>query len=241
MNKVKILIVEDEMVIAMNLVSILEDLGYEVLDPANSYEEAVESLTNDQPDIALLDIQLDGDKDGIDFARYIKQHQEIPFIYLTSNADSRTLNQAKETSPSSYLVKPFNQDDLFTSIEIALHNYRDKLSAEKKDNNVIIKDSIFVKNKNMFYKVKFEEILFIKSDHVYLEIYTAKNKKHLVRGSLTAFAERLPSNFFRTHRSYLINLDFLEAINSIHVIIKDIQVPIGKTYRNDLMASIQLE
>ncbi len=116
MNKVKVLIVEDEMVIAMNLVSILEDLGYDVLDPANSYEEAVDALKEEQPDIALLDIQLDGDKDGIDFARYINQYQEIPFIYLTSNADSRTLNQAKETSPSSYLVKPFNQDDLFTSI-----------------------------------------------------------------------------------------------------------------------------
>ena len=241
MNKVKILVVEDEMVIAMNLVSILEDLGYEVLDPANSYEEAVESLKNDQPDIALLDIQLDSDKDGIDFAKYINQHQEIPFIYLTSNADSRTLNQAKETSPSSYLVKPFNQEDLFTSIEIALHNFRDKQSDQKEDKNVVIKDSIFVKNKNMFYKVKFENILYIKSDHVYLEIFTKHNKKHVVRGSLTAFANRLPKNFFRTHRSYLINLNYLDAINSIHVMINDIQVPIGKTYRNDLMESIQLE
>jgi DNA-binding LytR/AlgR family response regulator len=241
MDKVRILVVEDEMVIAMNLISILEGLGYDVLEPANSFEEAIDLLRTEHPDIALLDIQLDGDKDGIDLAKHIKLHHEIPFIFLTSNADLSTLTQAKETLPSSYLVKPFNQDDLFTSIEIALYNFKDARGNQKQDKNIVIQDSIFIKNKNMFYKVKFEDILFIKSDHVYLEVFTKGNKKHLIRGSLTAFSSRLPKNFFRTHRSYLINLDFLDAINSIHVVIQNIQVPIGKTYRNDLMSSIQLE
>ncbi len=240
MEKVKILIVEDEMVISMNLVSILESLDYDVLEPAATFEEALEVLATDKPDIALLDIELGEVKNGIDIARILNDKYKIPFIFLTSNADSHTLNEAKETHPASYLVKPFNQDDLFTSIEIAIHNYR-KIRSTTSNFPKIIEDSFFVKNKNMFYKVRFNEILYLKSDHVYIELHTIHQKKHLIRGSLTSFTERLPKNFFRTHRSYVVNLDFLEAINSISVIIKGENVPIGKTFRTALMNQVHIE
>ncbi len=240
MKKIKVLVVEDEMVISMNLISILEDLGYEVLEPAISFDEAVEVLATQKPDIVLLDIQIYGNKNGVDLGHHINATCAIPFIFISSNSDSNTIKEAKETNPSSYLLKPFNQDDIFTSIEIALHNYRDK-KEKLEDKNVVIRDSIFVKNKNMFYKVTFDEIVFIKSEHVYMELHTKNDKKHLIRGSLTAFSERLPKNFFRTHRSYLVNLNFLDAINSIHVVVNNTHVPIGKTYRTDLMASIHIE
>lgn len=239
MEKVKILIVEDEMVISMNLVSILESLDYEVLEPAATFEEAQQLLINHKPDIALLDIELGEEKNGIDIAKLINEKYEIPFIFLTSNTDSFTISEAKETSPATYLVKPFNQDDLFTSIEIAVHNYRKSKSASNAPK--VIEDSFFVKNKNMFYKVRFDEILFLKSDHVYIELHTIGQKKHLIRGSLTSFFERLPRNFYRTHRSYVVNLDFLEAINSVSVIIKGENVPIGKTFRAELMDRVHIE
>lgn len=239
MQKIKVLIVEDEMVISMNLVTILESLEYEVLEPAASYNEALEVLENQKPDIALLDIELGEGKNGIALANFINSKYQIPFIFLTSNADSSTLKAAKETHPASYLVKPFNQDDLFTAIEIAVHNYRNSLQKPTADN--VLEDSFFVKNKNMFYKVKFDEIRFIKSDHVYIELHTVNQKKHLIRGSLTAFFDRLPSNFFRTHRSYVVNLDYLEAINSVSVIINGENVPIGKTFRTNLMEKVRVE
>ena len=239
MQKLKVLIVEDEMVISMNLVTILESLEYEVLEPAASYDEALEIMDVEKPDIALLDIELGEGKNGIDLANFINSKYQIPFIFLTSNADSKTLKAAKETNPASYLVKPFNQDDLFTSIEIAIHNFRN--SFDKRESANIMEDSFFVKNKNMFYKVKFDEIRFIKSNHVYIELHTVNKKKHLIRGSLTAFFDRLPSNFFRTHRSYVVNLDYLEAINSVSVIINGENVPIGKTFRTDLMEKVRVE
>ncbi|MGB0523330.1 MAG: response regulator [Flammeovirgaceae bacterium] len=242
MGKVKILVVEDEMVIADDICDTLEDLGYEVLEPAINYTEALELLKTDQPDLAILDIQLAGSKDGIDLAWKIKEAFDIPFIFLTSNADARTVERAKKVNPHAYLVKPFNKADLYTSIEIALFNFsktQQKETEEKED--LIIKNALFVKQKELYYKVKFSDIAYLKSEHVYIELITIQQKKFVIRGSLTKLLERLPENIYRTHRSYAINLDHLEAINSMYILIQDEKIPIGKSYRDDLMARISIE
>lgn len=242
MGKVKILVVEDEVVIADNICMILEDLGYELLEPAIDYEEALETIKNERPDIAILDIQLRGQKDGIDLAWKIKEDFDFPFIFLTSNADTLTIERAKKVTPPAYLVKPFNKDDLYTSVELALHNYAaSKGGAKSKDDDLLIKDAIFVKEKNLFHKIKLDKIAYLKSDHVYVEVHTTDHKKHLIRGSLTDLSERLPKNFYRTHRSYTINVDQMEAINSAYVIINDEQIPIGKNYRDDLLRKLRVE
>ncbi|MBL4709346.1 MAG: response regulator [Flavobacteriales bacterium] len=242
MGKVKIQVVEDEIVIADNICGILEKLGYEVLEPVINYSEAIEQLEEERPDLSLLDIQLAGSKDGIDLAWKIKEDYDIPFIFLTSNADPRTVGRAKELSPPAYLVKPFNKDDLYTSIEMALHNYGARINPkrEQAEDNVIIKDSFFIKDKNLYHKVKFSDILFIKSEHVYVELYTQSGKKHLIRTTMNDFVESLPKNFFRTHRSYTINLNYLDTINSRYVIISNLEIPIGKNYRDDLMQQISI-
>ncbi|WP_420387098.1 response regulator [Roseivirga sp.] len=240
MSKVKILVVEDEMVIADNICLILEDLGYEVLEPAINYEEAVQTIESDQPDIAILDIQLGGKKDGVDLAWQIKENYNIPFIFLTSNADAGTIDRVKKVSPPAYLVKPFKKDDLYTSIELALHNYAE-LSGTSKEEELLIRNAIFVKDKNLFHKIKLDDIRFLKSDHVYVEVHTTNNHKHLIRGSLTDLSERLPKNFYRTHRSYTINVDHMDAVNSAYVLIGQEQIPIGKNYREDLLRQIRIE
>lgn len=242
MGKVKIQVVEDEIVIADNICNILEKLGYEVLEPVINYSEAVEQLEKECPDLSLLDIQLAGSKDGIDLAWKIKEDFNIPFIFLTSNTDPRTVGRAKELAPPAYLVKPFNRDDLYTSIEIALHNYSASSNTKKlgSTDDVIIKDSFFIKEKNLYHKVNFSDILFIKSEHVYVELYTKSGKKHLIRNTMVDFVESLPKNFFRTHRSYAVNLDYLDTINSRYVIINKEEIPIGKNYRDDLMQQIQI-
>ena len=96
-----------------------------------------------------------------------------------------------------------------------------------------------VKN-HLFHKVKFADILYLKAEHVYVEIYISSGTKHLMRGSLTGFDVKLPANFFRTHRSFIINLDYLDAINNMYMIINGNEIPIGKNYREDLMKHINL-
>ncbi|MEQ9302661.1 MAG: response regulator [Marinoscillum sp.] len=242
MGQLKILVVEDEMIIADNICLILEDLGYDVLEPAINYPEAIETIEAESPDLIILDIQLAGKQDGVDLAQTINRDYRIPFIFLTSNADAGTLERVKQVSPHAFLVKPFKKEDLFSSIELSIHAYaKNKEGLNEEESNPLIKDAIFVKEKNLFYKVKLEDIRYLKSDHVYVEVHTVKDKKHLIRGSLTELSERLPKNFYRTHRSYTINVDHMDAINSAYVVLNEDKIPIGKNYREDLLKKIRVE
>ena len=162
MGKVKILVVEDEIIIADDICNILSKLGYDALDPVINYTEAIEAIEKHQPDLAILDIQLAGSKDGIDLAWKIKEDFEMPFIFLTSNADPTTVERAKKVTPPAYLVKPFKKEDLYTSIEMALYNYSSSLevskSATTENKDIIIKDAFFIRSNNLFHKVKFVDI-----------------------------------------------------------------------------------
>ncbi len=247
MEKVTIMVVEDEIVIADNICRTLKKLGYNTLEPVINYTEAVELLQHEQPDLVLLDIQLAGSKDGIDLAWKIKEDYNIPFIFLTSNADPRTVERAKRLTPPAYLVKPFNKDDLYTSVELALYNHQSSEQPVSKipeslneERQLFIKESLFVKDKHLFHKVKLSDIQYVKSEHVYVEIHTVQGKKHLMRSTMNGFSERLPSNFFRVHRSYTINLNHLDTINSMNVYIGKAEIPIGRNYREELLTLINM-
>lgn len=118
----KVLVVEDDPLIAEDLRILLCDNGYSVV-VAHAKDEAVMHLTANKPDLVLLDINLGGGSTGVDIARWINANHPIPFIYLTSYADQTTLQQAKDTHPSAYLLKPFTGPDIKVSIEIALSNF----------------------------------------------------------------------------------------------------------------------
>jgi DNA-binding NarL/FixJ family response regulator len=123
MTGVRILIVEDEPLIAKNISKYLNNNDYEVSGIAYDFEEAMVQLRRQPPDFAILDINIESDRDGIDLAEHLNRHHNIPFIYLTSYSDKETLDRAKRTNPSGYLVKPFNEKTLYATIEIALANH----------------------------------------------------------------------------------------------------------------------
>lgn len=123
MTGIKVLIVEDEPLIARNISMYLNNNDFEVAAIAYDADEALLQLKKQQPDFAILDINLDSEKDGIDIATYINQHHFIPFVYLTSYSDKDTLDRAKKTNPSGFIVKPFNEKTLYATIEIALANH----------------------------------------------------------------------------------------------------------------------
>lgn len=239
MSKVKILVVEDEMIIADNICDTLEDLGYETIEPAINYTEAIKKIEEEKPDIAILDIQLSGRKTGIDIAKKIRDSYNFPFIFLTSNSDTYTVNQAKEVMPPAYLVKPFSKDELYTSIEIALHNFSKKIGEVNSD-NLIIKNSIFIKDKGYYSKVHFDDILYLKSAHVYIEIILKSHQKMVVRTSLNEIIQKLNENFVRIHRGFIINTKYLSQINQSSVKILNEEIPIGKKYKEDIVKRINL-
>lgn len=239
MSKVKILVVEDEIIIADHICDTLDDLGYDALEPVINYTEAIEAIETEKPDIAILDIQLSGRKTGIDIAEKIRKDYDFPFIFLTSNSDPLTVSQAKKVMPPAYLVKPFTKDELYSSIEIALYNYSKRVG-EVDEEELIIKDAFFIKEKNIFIKLKFKDILFIKSEHVYAEIQLKNGQKHVIRGNLNKIITKLNKKFVRVHRSYIVNLDYLEQIDHNTIVILETSIPIGKKYKDDLLQKISL-
>ena len=240
MAKVKIVVVEDEIIIADNICEALIELGYNVAEPSITFTEALDTIQEFKPDLAMLDIRLSGKKDGIDIAQIIKEKYNIPYIFLTSNTDADTLERAKKVAPAAYLVKPFSKEELYTSIEIALANF--ELQVQKNDSNLAtpLKQALFIKQKQLFIKVKFEDILFIKSDHVYIEIFSTDNHKFLVRGSLNDYILKLDSNFAQIHRGYIINLQHISAIDQDYVKIEKHSVPIGKNYKEEFLRKINI-
>ena len=123
MNEIKILIVEDEPVIAKNISMYLDNNDFMVSGIAYDYEEAMKELEHNTPDAVILDINLDGDKDGIDIASQINKDFHIPFLFLTSYSNKETLERAKVVEPSGYIVKPFNERTLLATLEIAISNF----------------------------------------------------------------------------------------------------------------------
>lgn len=226
----KVLIVEDEALIADDISATLQEAGHEVVGIADDYHSALALLNADRSELVLLDIKLKGEKDGIALASDIKQKYKIPLIYLSSNTESATLKKAFETSPQAFLTKPFNEKDLMIAIELALHSGKDTV----KDINVI-DDAIFIKKNDRYIKVPFGDILFVEAERSYCKVHTRLGK-HLLSINSQKFHEVLDSRvFIRVHRSYVVNVNNIDSFNADYVFIVDEKIPISKSYQADFM------
>ena len=126
MDEIRVLIVEDEPLIAENIAMYLNNHDFKVSGIAYDDEEAFGELKNNPPDAVLLDVNLESPKNGIDIAEYINSNNRIPFVFLTSYSDKTIVDRAKKTNPAGYIVKPFNEQTLYTTLEIALTNFATK-------------------------------------------------------------------------------------------------------------------
>ncbi len=126
-----IMVVEDEIVVAMEIEEKLRAIGYDVVSICSTGEEAIMGIEERRPDLVLMDIRLDGELDGIETAEQIRKRHDLPVVYLTAYADDATLNRAKLTEPFGYLVKPFSQTELRTTIEVALYKHVQDLKTKE--------------------------------------------------------------------------------------------------------------
>lgn len=123
MSDIRVLIVEDEPLIAEDISDFLGDINFSSAGIAYDSETALDMLVNRHPDVVLLDITIEGSMNGIEIAHIIRQRYNIPFIFLTSHSDKATLDEAKLTLPYGYILKPFNEKDLLSSLEMALFRH----------------------------------------------------------------------------------------------------------------------
>ena len=134
LHKYQIMLVEDEVIVALDVRQRLEALGYIVVAHASSGEEAIMFASEIDLDLILMDVRLRGKMDGIDAAAKIREHHDIPIIYLTAFADENTLSRAKLTEAYGYLIKPFEDRELRSSIEMALYKYQIEKKLKKVKN-----------------------------------------------------------------------------------------------------------
>lgn len=236
---IKVYIVEDESLILETIKVIVEEGGYKVCGSNDNVKDAIIEIEKSQPNLILVDVMLSGDLDGIDLINRLKAKNNIPFIFLTSLSDEETLKRVKNTNPSGYIVKPFNENTLLANIELALHKQSVKITS-KLESVTKEKDAFFIKTKGEFIKIDKNDILFFEAYDNYCYVFTNTNK-HLISHSLKSVEQKLSKEkFLRVHRSYVINISKIDSINEGYVYIGKHKISVSKLHKEKLMTSLNM-
>lgn len=245
-HKVKILIVEDEMLIGAKISLFLSELGYEVTALLPRAEEALVHIHEDLPDLALLDIQLRGDMDGIALAEILHTQHKIPVIFLTANTDDATFNRAKAAKPFAFLAKPFRKTELQRALELAITRMESEANPEpiapktEEDNAFLLDDRIFVRFKDRMVKILFDTIRYVEADRNYCRIFTP-DREYLLTMPLKSIEAKLPAaKFQRIHRSHIVNLAHVDEVSEGHVHIGDTHLPLSQSLREEFLKRFRL-
>ena len=243
-NSPKILIVEDEPFIAENLQEMLGIFGYDDTEIANSANQAIKAIKTARPDLVLLDVQIKGDQDGIELGGIIQEQYKLPFVYITSYSDKETVNRAKHTRPLGFIVKPFTKDDVYAAIEVALFN-KNRIAISTGNTANLLNpttynnDSIYVKKKGLLEKVKYDDLMWIEADGNHITMNVTDGRTYTVRKSLKEITDKLPKDrFLRVHKSFVVQVDVVTAIDTNHVHLGEKKIPIGRSYYNAFTATL---
>jgi DNA-binding LytR/AlgR family response regulator len=239
MNTLNILIVEDDLHIAESLQEILEILKHYVVGIASSHAEAINLLQSNEIHLVLLDIQLKGDKTGLDVAKSINDQFNVPYIFTTAFADETTIHQAKELGPYGYIVKPYGMKDINPAIEIAFNNFRNSQKI-KSDQAQFLSNHLYVKVNSRLIRLSDDDVQYIEAKGDYA-LFKTLEKGFIVHSSIKKISEKLnPQKFLKVHRSYIINLDKIKNIEDSSILIDDKVIPVSRQHKPDLMKRIDL-
>ncbi len=237
-----ILIVEDDYIAAQTLSNVIIDLGYNALGPVAYYSEAIQLINETKPDIAILDIELRGLKSGLDLAKTINSDYNFPFIFLTLSTDKDLYRRIIYTQPFAILTKPFNIDELYATLELTHFNNTKKKNITTSDliSNPTSNQFIYIKKGQSYIRLNLEEIVYVKSDNVYIDIVTTTNQTYVTRTSLDQFISQLNTSFIRIHRSYIVNVKLITKIESDYALVNTKNIPIGKKFKPELLNKLRI-
>jgi DNA-binding LytR/AlgR family response regulator len=229
----KILIVEDEPELALNIKDILKFIGYEVAGILDNGIEVVEFLKRHHVDLIFMDIQIKGPVDGVELCRKIKEIKNTPVVYLTAFSEKSLLDKIATTDYEGYILKPFTLQALQSAAYLALKN-------QPKNSNPNGKKSVFiVRDKGNTIPLQFEDILFFKADGLYTQIQT-KTKTFVSRSILKDMIQDLPSDIFvRVHKSFTINYKEVTSFNAKEIQIHNYSIPLRRGYLKEIKNLIQ--
>ncbi|MCC6461927.1 MAG: response regulator [Saprospiraceae bacterium] len=243
MENIRILIVEDEPIIAADLADRLTDMGFDIAGLCDTGEEALVLVQRRPPDLILMDIQLAGPLDGIETTKLIMEKHAIPVVFLSSNSDDATFARAKTTLPAAFLSKPFRGRDLKNAIELAIHRGAVAPGAPataEADQAYLFEDRMFIKSKDRMVRLFFRDILWLEADDYYCKL-VLNGKEILITQTLKHMGETLAAvpELMRVHRSYIVNLAHVEEIGDLYLYIANKQIPINKAARDEILTRVK--
>lgn len=214
----KILILEDEAIIAESLYQLLNLLEYAPYEPVDTPESAITIIRTKPPDLLLLDLHLQHERSGLEVAEYVQTEQlHIPFIILTAHSDPATIAKVKQYHPAAFLIKPFMRDSLFAAIELA--------APEEPGEH-----ELFLKTGPRYEKLDLRELIYVRANGKYSELHFTFGKR-LIRMPLSAFInENHNISFLRVHKTYAVNPEFITAYTADELSLPNSKIPVGRFF-----------
>lgn len=253
MDALKILIIEDDLLLGAGLEEQLLDVGYIITDNVSNSEDALNAFRKRLPDIVICDIHLEeSELDGIELAEAFNKLAKVPLIFLTAFGDAKTLQRAKKVNPANYLTKPCNQSQLLVALDLALENFTENkeptishiVDIQSSSSSVLHSSEhfFFVKKDHKYVRVEIVDIVWVEALGHNVVIYTDEFRV-VLSANLTNFSKKVNhQSLIRIHRSYIININKLTAFNPGIAYLKYQggikEIPIGKKYKDDFQGRL---
>jgi len=219
----RILILEDEAIIAESLYQLLSLLEYAPYEPVDNPDDAIAMIRSFSPELVLLDLNLRNNRSGLEVAAFLHEHKlNIPFIVLTAHSDAATIASVKKYHPSAYLVKPFMRETLFAAIELAL--------PDPGEEEPVCDQELFLKTGIKYEKLDLKELVYVKANGKYTELHFTFGKR-LIRMPLSAFIQDNNNvKFLRVHKTYAVNPEFITSFTADELLLSQNKIPIGRFF-----------
>lgn len=227
MKSLNIFIVEDEPLIVSTIEVALRKQGFSPVGDAEDYVTALRDIELLKPDLILIDIQLSGEKDGVDLATELDK-KNLPYLFLSSQTDPNTIERVKHTNPLGYIVKPFTETSLRTNIELAWHTYD-----ESKQHFLTIR------HEGRLHRINQSSISYLKAYDNYCYIIT-NTKTYLVPHTLKHISEQLQGNdFVKAHRSYVVNLKHILSVDKNTISLNNDSIPVSASQKSLVVSKLK--
>ena len=232
-----ILIVEDEPLFASKMEMQIDKLEHTCVGCVDNSTDALRLIENTPVTLILMDINIQGDYDGIELAHQIQSTRDIAILFVTSNHDDLSFNRATRNGAAGFITKPFTDIQLQRAIQMALKQKGNRINEASEELNQVENGSLFVRKNKEIIKIKIEDIFYLEADGRYCSIYT-KSEKYLVRQTLKGLAEKLASSsFIQCHRSYVVNITKIKSVNMEDdiIILEERSVPLSRREKDKLL------
>lgn len=235
MEKVKVLIVEDQSLIADQIALALSKNNVEVTSICKTGEDAVHKFDEFNPDLVLMDIQLAGPLDGIETGEIMKSKRDVPIIILSEFTDRKTVDRSKKIIPENYISKPFQELDLIRAIDLAIHKHN--LYMNEQDS---VQKSILLKEGHRYIKIFYDDVILIKADRSYCHLYTEKASFTFSKSMNTIASQLNHPSLLRVHRSFMVNVTKISSVEGNMIKLGSHQAELSRGQRESFLTKFKL-